>query len=340
MTALPLGAVRLDGGTQPRATINRELFGEYAEAIASGATLPPVITFYDGSDYWLADGFHRYHAHQTLGSETIEAIVHQGSRRDAVLHSVGANADHGWRRSNDDKRRAVTALLNDSEWATWSDNEIARRCRVSPPLVARLRPALTINSYSETERTFRRGDGPPQVMKVAALGRPARALPLVAGRVPDHRPRPEMAASAEVGLGIASRACGIDERKLSAIARSGEIEGARKEGGSWAFETDKLKAWMRGPSPAPCLDVSAKAEAYTYDPEANRPMLAAIDTIEALVAGATAADFLKWWSSYIGGGFEAGVIEAARDWINTFAAGYPAAETSRQALLARVTQEA
>ena len=32
--------------------------------------------------------------------------------------------------TNADKRRAVETLLNDAEWATWSDREIARQCGV------------------------------------------------------------------------------------------------------------------------------------------------------------------------------------------------------------------
>jgi hypothetical protein len=30
----------------------------YADALEEGANFPPVTLFYDGSAYWLADGFH------------------------------------------------------------------------------------------------------------------------------------------------------------------------------------------------------------------------------------------------------------------------------------------
>jgi hypothetical protein len=42
-----------------------------------------------------------------------------------VLYTVGANATHGLRRSNADKRRAVSMLLDDPEWAQWSNLAIA-----------------------------------------------------------------------------------------------------------------------------------------------------------------------------------------------------------------------
>lgn len=45
--------------------------------------------------------------------EKIKADVREGTRRDGILHAVGANATHGNRRTNEDKRRAIVILLND-----------------------------------------------------------------------------------------------------------------------------------------------------------------------------------------------------------------------------------
>jgi hypothetical protein len=42
----------------------------------------------------------------------------------------GAQGAHGLRRTNEDKRRSVMTLLNDPEWAVWSDRAIARQCAV------------------------------------------------------------------------------------------------------------------------------------------------------------------------------------------------------------------
>lgn len=103
------------------------VIAEYAEAMEDGKQFPPVTVFYDGSSYWLADGFHRVNAALQVGRGYVEAQIITGTQRDAVLYSVGANAAHGLRRSNADKRRAVERLLRDDEWAKWSDSEIARR---------------------------------------------------------------------------------------------------------------------------------------------------------------------------------------------------------------------
>ena len=136
---LPLTLLRLDGGTQTRAALDTDTAAEYAEAMKAGASFPPVVVFHDGSAYWLADGFHRVEAARQAGMMSIKATIEAGSNRDACLYAIGANQAHGLRRTNADKRRAVQALLNDSEWGNWSDREIAKRCGVSHPFVAKLR---------------------------------------------------------------------------------------------------------------------------------------------------------------------------------------------------------
>ena len=136
--ALSLSKIRTDGGTQSRAAINPSMVSEYAEILDS---LPPITVFHDGTDYWLVDGFHRMQAALSAGAMKISADVHQGSQRKAVLYSCSANAMHGMRRTNEDKRRAVATLLRDEEWAAKSDRWIAEAARVSTGLVAELRPA-------------------------------------------------------------------------------------------------------------------------------------------------------------------------------------------------------
>jgi hypothetical protein len=136
---LNLNAIRIDGGTQSRVEINNEAVGDYAEAIKVGIEFPAIVVFHDGADYWLADGFHRYHAHKQAGKASIEAEVHNGTVRDATLHSLGANCAHGLRRTNADKRKAVQTLMADAEWSKWSDRKIAEVCGVGHPFVAAIR---------------------------------------------------------------------------------------------------------------------------------------------------------------------------------------------------------
>ena len=59
-----LEEIRIDGGTQARAKMNTATVEEYATALKEGVIFPPVVVFYDGTDYWLADGFNRYYANK------------------------------------------------------------------------------------------------------------------------------------------------------------------------------------------------------------------------------------------------------------------------------------
>ena len=114
---LKLEQISRDGGTQSRVAINYSVVEEYAEVFREGVTFPPVTVYYDGESYWLADGFHRVQAAAVAGIESIAADIRRGTRRDAVLYSVGANACHGLRRTNADKYRSVELLLRDQEWS-------------------------------------------------------------------------------------------------------------------------------------------------------------------------------------------------------------------------------
>jgi len=143
MKKLNLNVIRIDGGTQPRERINMDAVTEYAADVKDGIEFPAVVVFHDGAEYWLADGFHRFHAHKQAGKASILADLRTGTLLDAKLHAVGANGAHGLRRSNEDKRRAVLMVLAEPAWADWSDRRIAEVCGVGHPFVAALRrPAV------------------------------------------------------------------------------------------------------------------------------------------------------------------------------------------------------
>jgi hypothetical protein len=181
-TRIPMEGIRIDGGTQSRVSLHEPTVAEYAEVVRNGGQLPAIVVFEDGAEVWLADGFHRFHAHRAAGVGTILCEVHFGTRRDAILYSAGANASHGRRRTNEDKRRAVLLLLNDLEWAAWSDNQIAKACGVSHPFVGELRrsilkPLQDSPGDAPALRTVTR-NGTTYKQHTANIGKPA-AAPLV-----------------------------------------------------------------------------------------------------------------------------------------------------------------
>ena len=168
---LTLDSIRTDGGTQPRAYLNELVISEYREAMANGVDFPPVVVFYDGSHYWLADGFHRFFAAKKYGTLTLPADVRQGMRREAILYAAGANATHGLRRTNADKRRAVRRLLDDEEWQGWSDREIARQCGVTHSFVGKLRKTLLAKSHDDGMQPYRTKHGTAATMDTTSMGR-------------------------------------------------------------------------------------------------------------------------------------------------------------------------
>jgi hypothetical protein len=166
---LPLAAIRLDGGTQPRVRIDEEIVREYAERMKAGDRFPPVQVCFDGTDHWLSDGFHRVKAAGEAGLKSIQAEVWEGTRDDAFWMSLAANKDHGLRRSNEDKARAVKAAL--VARPRMSDRQIADHVGVHFDTVAKYRAELkaagTIgNSDSRTGR-----DG--RTINTANIGRAA-----------------------------------------------------------------------------------------------------------------------------------------------------------------------
>lgn len=168
---LELEQIRIDGGTQSRVELNQETVAEYAQAFMAGAEFPPVVVFFDGANYWLADGFHRYFGARDAGESAIEAQIITGTQRDAVLHSWGANDKHGLPRSNADKRNIVTAILKDEQGCQWSDRDIAKRFGFSNTFVGNIRRSLsTVDSEEPTERTYTTKHGTTAVMNTANIG--------------------------------------------------------------------------------------------------------------------------------------------------------------------------
>jgi hypothetical protein len=149
LVEIDINTIEIDGGTQMRAKIDDATVSEYADVLQEGASLPPAVVFFDGTSYWLGDGFHRYHGSRKAGIGTLYCEIRKGTVRDAILYAAGANSEHGLKRTNADKRKAVEALLRDKEWSSKSDSWIASQCRVSHTFVAKLRPAVTCNVSSQ-----------------------------------------------------------------------------------------------------------------------------------------------------------------------------------------------
>ena len=150
--SLPISEIIRDTALQPRAVLDSSVIQEYSERISAGDKFPPVDVWDTPDGMLLSSGFHRVAAYESAGSKKVECEVHQGTRRDALLHAIGENKTHGNRRTNADKRRAVEMVLRDEEWVKWSNRKIAEHVGVHHDLVASVRSSCQVAESATSTR--------------------------------------------------------------------------------------------------------------------------------------------------------------------------------------------
>jgi hypothetical protein len=104
-----------------------------------GDKFPPILCTFDGTNYWMYDGFHRYFAAQAAGFLEFDVVYKPGTMEDAQDLSYGVNADHGLPTNKKDREKRVRNALSKERHANASDREIAKLCKVSHTYVASLR---------------------------------------------------------------------------------------------------------------------------------------------------------------------------------------------------------
>ena len=101
----------------------------------------------------------------------------KGTQHEAFIYSLGANATHGKRRTNADKRRAVERALHDEALRRYSDRRLAQMCKVSNRFVSGVRQDLEISGeipfeaelVSADGSLYERLDGPPSARRGPGL---------------------------------------------------------------------------------------------------------------------------------------------------------------------------
>lgn len=239
MPLMDIRRIRIESGLQHRARKNAEAIEEYRDAYIEGVKLPPVELIFDGTDYWLWDGFHRLDSATAAGRKGIEVNIRRGTRREAFWLSVGANQGHGLRRTNDDKRNAVKAVLQDQEGSALSNREIAERCGVSHALVNILRggpssasvstdivEGVSTSSASTTAKDGAKPSAKSEESKTAPTG--GMSENGQSGPVTTTKPGVKTLGSVEVV--IAERDAAIEQRdRLAELAKELQAELATSE---------------------------------------------------------------------------------------------------------------
>lgn len=149
-SVLKLAEIIIDAGTQTRVKLNEDTIADYAEAMTEGGKFPPIVVFASGTEYLLADGFHRFMAAQRNGWRDMEVEIRKGSRLDAIKYSLGANTIHGLRRTNADKRQCVEIALK--EFGKQSDRAIAEMCGISHEFVRQERANSQVSTVDTCQK--------------------------------------------------------------------------------------------------------------------------------------------------------------------------------------------
>jgi len=166
MKKMKLTSIELDTSIQCRAAIDYGVVNEYAERMVEGDAFPPVDVFGTTTKCWIGDGWHRTLAARSLEKESIAVNLHPGGRAEALKCALGANALHGHRRSNADKRRCVEIAL--AEFPKLSSRAVAAMCGVSNHMVDDARPAAQLGDSPSSTRTGLDGKERPATRRVVS----------------------------------------------------------------------------------------------------------------------------------------------------------------------------
>ena len=171
MKQINITIIRIDGGTQARLKLDQDVVKEYSEHMKDGDKFPPIIVFHDGSEYWLADGFHRYFASKANGALEIECDVRQGTLDDALLYAFSANGRRGLSMSAEDNRNIIIRMLQHPVWGKWSNAEIAKHVGVSKMTVGRVKALLEKDNPAPTKKTYKNKHGDESTIETKNIGK-------------------------------------------------------------------------------------------------------------------------------------------------------------------------
>jgi len=140
---LLITAIRTDGQTQHRIAPDPAVVAEYAELMREGVVFPPISVWWDGSHFWLSDGFQRTAAAVSIGMTEIRAEVWAGMLEEAQWHSYAANAIHGARLSLAERQRIVSLAMKHPNCSTMSDVQLAEYLHLPRTTLRRWRKELS-----------------------------------------------------------------------------------------------------------------------------------------------------------------------------------------------------
>ena len=210
----------LDLTLQTRVETDATVVDEYAEAMAGGTKFPPISVREVDGRYIVTDGFHRVAAAQRNGEEDIIANVLPGVMANAYRDALKANAEHGLRRTNADKRNALEIawkhrrIIWRNDGADPSAALLAEVCGVSlrtaKSFVAEIQPVqiAPVESPAADVQPVQIAEVPTMPRRIIGADGKVRKMP-----TRPAQPMPTRPASVAVGFGaqrVAGHAVPVD----------------------------------------------------------------------------------------------------------------------------------
>jgi DNA-binding Lrp family transcriptional regulator len=172
---LQIIAIRKDGNTQCRCKLSPAVVHEYASHMAEGDEFPPISVWFDETQYWLSDGFHRIAAAEKLGHSEILAEIRCGTLEDARWHSYGCNSSHGLRRTASEIVTTIQCALQHPAAAGLSNRELARHLKIPEATFRRLVRRLSASGGADNKMRIVHRNGTRYEMDTTSIGRCATA---------------------------------------------------------------------------------------------------------------------------------------------------------------------
>lgn len=206
--------------------LDAETLAQYIAVLENEGELPPITLFRDDAgEHYLADGFHRFRAHEVQGRATIKAYVKDGNRDAAIDYAESANLEHGLKLSPRDKKNILFRRIERGhEWTHWSTRELGRVLGVSHVTVKNwLEEFATVKNLTVKRTETVGADG--RVYNTANIGKTPRApQPKPApSPIPDDLPTGFTYSNIDTGDGSASA---IENDLLAMRNRGGKVRRA------------------------------------------------------------------------------------------------------------------
>lgn len=134
---IPLSCIRPHKDLQQR-KVNGAVVEEFAAIMKEQGVdrFPPISVVYDGTAYWMWDGYHRFAAADSIGAKSMQAESTKATFREALWLSFSANSEHGTPRPDKSTFKIVKKILADDEWSKLTQADIAEHVGVSKQRVS------------------------------------------------------------------------------------------------------------------------------------------------------------------------------------------------------------